>query len=145
MPKHETTIRVVQMMHKIVVDGGPSLRNKILVHCHAGQGRTAIIIGAYLLYAGVTDNVDKAVSLCREGRSKLFKNKYNIVYLQQFGTFLKEVNQLFPTEGEELKSILKKQRVVLQGTDSNEHKHLPKLLSECLRRLRVLLGSQPDI
>jgi len=61
-------------MHKIVIDGGPNLKNKILVHCHAGQGRTAIIIGAYLIYAGVTTSSDEAVRISKQGRPKLFKN-----------------------------------------------------------------------
>jgi protein tyrosine phosphatase domain-containing protein 1 len=27
--------------------------NRVLVHCHAGMGRTAIVIAAYLAYAGI--------------------------------------------------------------------------------------------
>lgn len=71
-------------MHKIVQDGGPEMKNKILVHCHAGQGRTAIIIGAYLLYAGITYSAPEAVKICKQGRPKLFANKYNAVYLGHF-------------------------------------------------------------
>lgn len=48
-------------MHHIVVRGGSERKNKILVHCHAGQGRTAIIIGAYLLYSDVAKNADEAI------------------------------------------------------------------------------------
>lgn len=64
-PSHETTVRIVQLMHKIVVDGGTNLKHKILVHCHAGQGRTAIIIGAYILYAGLADSANEAVTISR--------------------------------------------------------------------------------
>ena len=53
-PSHETTVKIVQLMHKSIIEGGPERRNKVLVHCHAGQGRTAIIIGAYLLYGGIS-------------------------------------------------------------------------------------------
>jgi len=47
------------------------------VHCHAGQGRTAIIIGAYLLYSGIATSPDDAIALCKKGRPKLFNKKYN--------------------------------------------------------------------
>lgn len=108
-------------MHKIILDGGSQLNNKILVHCHAGQGRTAIIIGAYLLYAGITDSAPDAVKICKQGRPKLFKNKSNVVYLNYFNKFLQELSELFPPavsavsleKGLTIKSILKKQRLLL--------------------------------
>ena len=34
-------------MDFIIKSGG-----KVLVHCHAGQGRTALLIGAYLIISG---------------------------------------------------------------------------------------------
>lgn len=135
-------------MHKIVVDGGPSLKHKILVHCHAGQGRTAIIIGAYLLYAGLANSATEAVTISRQGRHKLFKNKYNSIYLKHFEDFLEEASELFPpaytgakTEHHSVKGILRRQRLILQGKDADEHKHIPKLVSECVNRLRVLTGN----
>ena len=76
-PEHETTIKIVQIMHHHVVQGGLYRKNKVLVHCHAGQGRTAIIIGAYLLYSGIAFSSREAIDMCRAERPKLFKNKYN--------------------------------------------------------------------
>ena len=43
-PTYETAIRVVQVIDFQIQSGG-----KVLVHCHAGQGRTALVIGCYLL------------------------------------------------------------------------------------------------
>jgi len=28
---------------------------KVLVHCHAGKGRTALVIATYLMYANITE------------------------------------------------------------------------------------------
>ena len=64
-PSHEMTVKIIQLMHKSIVEGGPERRNKVLVHCHAGQGRTAIIIGAYLLYAGICKTAEEAVILSK--------------------------------------------------------------------------------
>ena len=89
IPNHEKTIKICQIMHHIIVRGGNERKNKILVHCHAGQGRTAIIIGAYLLYSYIAKNADEAIRISQDGRSKLFINAYNKKYLYEFETFLK--------------------------------------------------------
>ena len=114
-PSHETTVKIVQLMHKTIIEGGPERRNKVLVHCHAGQGRTAIIIGAYLLYGGISNTAEEAVALSKKGRPKLFKNPYNAKYLVHFEEYLKEIRQLYPLKAHDmtLKHILKKQRIIL--------------------------------
>lgn len=60
-PTFEMAIRICQIMHHVVVQGGAERKNKLLVHCHAGQGRTAIIIGSYLLYSGLAKTATEAI------------------------------------------------------------------------------------
>ena len=36
VPDHDRVLGIVQIMHQIIVQGGPQRKNKILVHCHAG-------------------------------------------------------------------------------------------------------------
>lgn len=62
VPDHNTTMRLCQLIHHLIVQGGPKRKNKVLVHCHAGQGRTAIIIGAYLMYAGLAWSPSEAIA-----------------------------------------------------------------------------------
>ena len=51
---------------------------------------------------------------------------------------------LFPGEGGVIpfKEVLRRQRLVLQGSDSNLNKFVPKVITECCKRLRVLLGKE---
>lgn len=125
-------------MHHFIIQGGEERRNKVLVHCHAGQGRTAIIIGAYILFAGLCDNSTDTIKICREGRPKLFTNVYNQQYLKQFEKYLKEVRSIYPLQNQQetLRNIIKKQRLILQGLDSDIHRHLPKVINQCLLRMK---------
>jgi len=100
-------------MHHIVTQGGRKRENKILVHCHAGQGRTAIIIGAYLLYSGIASDPKEAIYKCRCGRAKLFSHKYNCNYLNEFYQYLKDLRTLFPMQPISLKTIMLKQHDLL--------------------------------
>ena len=127
-------------MHHIVTQGGPERRNKLLVHCHAGQGRTAIIIGAYLLYSGIASSSIDTIWKCRSGRPKLFSHKYNCKFIHQFDDFLKELKKLYPLREASLLSIVDKQQLLLQGSDADKHKFISKVINELLQRLKLLLG-----
>jgi len=59
-------------MDFIIKSGG-----KVLVHCHAGQGRTALVIGAYLIVAGIAKDHNDAIKLTRLNRPKCFSKGYN--------------------------------------------------------------------
>jgi protein tyrosine phosphatase domain-containing protein 1 len=59
-------------MDFVIKNGG-----KALVHCHAGQGRTALVIGAYLIYSGRAADDKEAIAQTRKNRVKCFKKSYN--------------------------------------------------------------------
>ena len=42
--------------------------NRVLVHCHAGMGRTGIICASYLIYCGKAINMQEALSILRAHR-----------------------------------------------------------------------------
>jgi protein-tyrosine phosphatase len=56
-PSYDRCLNIVQVMDFVVKNGG-----KFLVHCHAGQGRTATIIGAFLLFSGFAQNAKEAIA-----------------------------------------------------------------------------------
>ena len=98
VPTPNYLLHILQIMHSVVLQGGPERKNKVLVHCHAGQGRTAIVIGGYLLYAGLAENADEAIALAQRGRSKLFTHSYNRAFLHEFAPLLKDLRVLCPEE-----------------------------------------------
>ena len=55
-PTFTKLLNTVQVMDFVIRQGG-----KVLVHCHAGQGRTAILIGAYLIYSGLAKDDKEAI------------------------------------------------------------------------------------
>ena len=85
-------------MHFLIIQGGEQRKNKLLVHCHAGQGRTAIVIGAYLLYADLAKSSEEAIKLCQQGRPKLFTNSINgsQAFLHKFEVYLRQIRVLYP-------------------------------------------------
>lgn len=80
------------LMDKFIKEG-----NKLLVHCHAGLGRTAVIIGCYLIYARKARDHSEAVTLCRKGRPGCFHKKYNYKFLEGYQKYLEDLRLFFPT------------------------------------------------
>lgn len=91
-PSYEWCLNIVQVMQYIFDNQG-----KILVHCHAGQGRTAIIIGAFLLFSGQAKNAIDAIHLTRKNRLKCFSKKYNQSFLKGWEIWLANLKSIFPT------------------------------------------------
>ena len=56
---------------------------KVLVHCHAGAGRTALVIATYLMYANITEDVPETITLIRAKRPKCLKHKFNREFLTE--------------------------------------------------------------
>lgn len=83
-PTFERLLNITQVMDFVIKNGG-----KVLVHCHAGQGRTALVIGAYLIYSGIARNAAESIKLTRLNRPKCFSKGYNCKFIQSFDEQLK--------------------------------------------------------
>jgi hypothetical protein len=115
---------------------------KVLVHCHAGQGRTAILIGAYLIYAGLAKDDVEAIAQTRKVRPKCFSKFYNKRYMKEFNDELVKLRYIFPTrnlsQGLSLKAIISKQSVLLHGEERRFTRFIPKVVSQALQRMKDL-------
>jgi protein tyrosine phosphatase domain-containing protein 1 len=69
---------------------------KVLVHCHAGMGRTALLVGAYLLYSGIATDDKDAIKIAKASRPKCFEKSYNVKFMKEFNHYLKNLRMIFP-------------------------------------------------
>ncbi len=117
------------------------------MHCHAGQGRTALLIGAYLVYSGHAKDDIEAIEQTKKGRPKCFSKGYNKKFMKDFYENLKKLRLIFPNLSHTpqvkscvltLKDIMKKQSILLHGEERRFTRFMPKVIYQCLERLREL-------
>ncbi len=72
-------LEIVKDMLKCVKEEG----KKVLVHCHAGYGRTGIVLACYLIFT-TTKSVDKIVKEIRAVRSQCIQKKSQLEYCKTF-------------------------------------------------------------
>ena len=135
-PSFEKLLNIVQVMDFIIKQGG-----KVLVHCHAGQGRTAVVIGAYLIYAGLASNDKEAVAITKKGRMKCFSKGYNQECVRKFHEDLIKLRMIFPYHHQHqhnpkaaphgnitLHNVMQKQSMLLHGEERRFIRFMPKVI-----------------
>ncbi len=90
-PSFEKILSVTQVVDFMINQGG-----KILIHCHAGMGRTALLVGTYLVYSGIAKDDQEAIAITKKSRGKCFGKTYNVTFMKKFNEKLKELRMIFP-------------------------------------------------
>ena len=112
---------------------------KIFVHCHAGTGRTGLVIASYLYYSSVTPSTEDAVSKVQIQRPGSLKSSSQVQFVIDFGNWLDEKRgHFFPTENSSYSLMMKNNEQLIHGQDSEDYKYFPKFLGVCLKRLLAL-------
>jgi protein tyrosine phosphatase domain-containing protein 1 len=66
-----TNARVSDLLRNVkLMDMHIGKGEKVLVHCHAGQGRTALVIAAYLLYKNICTSAEDSIKYIKDRRPK---------------------------------------------------------------------------
>jgi len=91
-PSFDQMLNITQVMDFIIKHG----EGKVLIHCHAGRGRTALLIGAYLIFSGLARDDVEAIEQTKRGRPKCFSSGYNKKFMKLFFDDLSKLRNIFP-------------------------------------------------
>ena len=110
---------------------------KVLVHCHAGFGRTGIVIACYLLY-NTEDSVDDVISYIRNKRKKCVETSEQRKYCESFSNFISDCKVLFSKEKLSIDVYLKRQEDLLYGAEKKKYGFVPRLLTKCFEKIMTI-------
>jgi protein tyrosine phosphatase domain-containing protein 1 len=103
---------------------------KVAIHCHAGLGRTGVVIACYLVYAfRLTAN--DAILYVRSRRPNSVQTRGQMQIVQLFAEHIQPMWVVFPTSTKKSDRFtyiqyLQRQRAILHGTEARKYQRLPK-------------------
>ncbi|KAK3580159.1 hypothetical protein CHS0354_030274 [Potamilus streckersoni] len=124
---------------------------KIAVHCHAGRGRTGVIIACYLIFTNRMNWRD-AIHYVREKRAGSIQTRAQIEVIEDFEKYLQPFRIVFASrhildepnhrkKGSHefsLQQFLNRQKQILHGYEARKLKYLPKVVYTVCERLLEL-------
>ena len=108
---------------------------KVAVHCHAGLGRTGVLIACYLVY-GARLRANDAIRLVRNKRPGSIQSRLHILIVQQFEQFIlpncivfcnRDLLKDRKLQDFTLSQYLKRQRIILHGRECKTLRVIPKV------------------
>lgn len=138
-PDNDVVLRSV-----LVMDFHMRSSGKVLVHCHAGLGRTGLMIVCYFILCRRMSAAD-AVELVRAGRPGAVQTAGQMSFCCAFEQHVLRLMQAFRVEISDapitLSSFLRRQKLVLHGEESRHYRYVPKHIHRVLCRLIELIQS----
>lgn len=92
IPVLDATAPSLEQLHKAAEHLREWLpQGRVYVHCALGHGRSATVIAAFLLAAGLARSVEEAVAFIREKRSGIDLNREQVKALREFERILSPI------------------------------------------------------
>ncbi|CAL8336436.1 unnamed protein product [Lota lota] len=128
-----TILDMVKVMSFAIQEG------KMAVHCHAGLGRTGVLLACYLVFTARM-SADQAILFIRAKRPNSIQTRGQLLCVREFAAFLVPLRSVF--SGAEpaghavtLSQYLTRQRHLLHGYEARQMKNVPKIVRLACRRL----------
>ncbi|XP_076598259.1 protein tyrosine phosphatase domain-containing protein 1 [Chaetodon auriga] len=128
-----TVLDMVKVMAFALQEG------KIAVHCHAGLGRTGVLLASFLAYA-TRMTANQAILYVRAKRPNSIQTRGQLRCVREFVQFLAPLRSVFSCAEPRynpltLSQYLNRQRHILHGNERRELRHLPKIVQLVCRLL----------
>ncbi|KAK7199666.1 phosphatase [Novymonas esmeraldas] len=141
-PQQDIVLRSVQVMDYHIKQKG-----KVLVHCHAGLGRTGLMIACYYVYSQHIPS-HEAIALVRKTRPGAIQTNRQAQFIADFEKHLWRLSQAFRVEISDalidVNLFIQRQRLVLHGEQADLYKNVPLFLHTILCRLLNLTKDNPE-
>ncbi|XP_013406069.1 protein tyrosine phosphatase domain-containing protein 1 isoform X1 [Lingula anatina] len=135
-----TILDMVKVMQFAVSQG------KVSIHCHAGLGRTGVLIACFLVFNNRIE-ADEAIQFVRLKRPNAIQTSGQIKCIQEFADYLVPRRIIYATLGSEateftLAKYLVRQKQMLHGYEARKLKHIPKPIYVLCERLLELANKR---
>ncbi|EPQ03484.1 Protein tyrosine phosphatase domain-containing protein 1 [Myotis brandtii] len=122
---------------------------KVAIHCHAGLGRTGVLIACYLVFA-TRMTADQAIIFVRAKRPNSIQTRGQLLCVREFTQFLIPLRNIFSccdpkAHAVTLTQYLTRQRHLLHGYEARLLKHVPKIIHLVCKLLLDLVENRPIV